>query len=52
METNTKYVTLRTWDPIAGEWVMATFLPRELRKELAWKIYLGHQYFKISSFEI
>lgn len=46
------FLTLRSWDPGANEWTNSTILPRELHKTLAWKLYLGHNYFRIGHVEV
>lgn len=41
------WVTINYFDPTLKEWRSVTLLPRELRKELAWRMYLGYQCFSI-----
>jgi hypothetical protein len=42
-----KWVTLNYYDPDLKEWRSIVLLPRQLKKEMAWKMYLGYQCFRI-----
>lgn len=42
-----KWVTLSYYDSQIQGWKTSMVLDRELKKELAWRMYLGYEYFRI-----